>query len=63
MNAVGDILLYFDHDKQVPLLGFGGEIWGTGFNLTSHCFAVNGNIFWPEVFGTEGMSTAYQNAL
>ena len=59
MTAVGEILLNFDHDKQVPMLGFGGEIWGQGFNLTSHCFAINGNIFWPEVQGVEGMVASY----
>lgn len=45
------------------MLGFGGEIWGQGFNLTSHCFAINGNIFWPEVQGVEGMVASYLNAL
>lgn len=35
MTAVGDILLYFDADKLVPMLGFGGEIRGPGFNTTS----------------------------
>jgi len=32
MNSVGNILLYFDYDKQVPLLGFGGDIRGFGLN-------------------------------
>jgi len=52
MTAVGDILMNFDYDKQVPLFGFGGEISGKSFGVTSHCFAVNGNIFRPEVEGT-----------
>lgn len=59
MTAVGDILMNFDHDKQVPLFGFGGEIPGKSFGVTSHCFAVNGNIFRPEVEGTQGMARAY----
>jgi hypothetical protein len=29
----------------------------------SHCFAVNGDIFNPEVDGIEGVIAAYKNAL
>ena len=32
-------------------------------NRASHCFALNGNIFDPEVDGLEGVIAAYKNAL
>lgn len=63
MTGVGNILLYFDSDKLVPLFGFGGVIWGTGFDVTSHCFAMNGNMFWPECVGIEGMVNSYKNCI
>lgn len=38
------------HDQPVTSLG------------TSHCFALNGNIFDPECDGLEGVKEAYLNA-
>ena len=32
-------------------------------NYGSHCFAVNGNIFDPEVNGMEGVEDAYKRAI
>ncbi len=51
MTAVGNVVLYFDADKLVPLYGFGGYVRGPGMNLVSHCFAMNGNMFRPEAVG------------
>ena len=45
IKSVAGILSYYDSDKQLPLLGYGARIPNqTG---TSHCFALNGNIFDP----------------
>jgi len=51
---VGKILLNFDTDKEVPLFGF-GAIWPQQKEV-SHCFAMNGNFFRPEVTGIEGIT-------
>lgn len=41
------ILENYDSDKKFTLLGFGGR--APGLDYTSHCFALNGDIFNPEV--------------
>jgi len=59
---VGDILQYYDSDKEIPAYGFGASIHPTA-NRASHCFAINGNIFAPECNGLEGVLEHYQNSL
>ena len=60
MMSVGEIMLNFDTDKEVPMLGFGAVIGG---GKTSHCFAMNGNIFRPEAQGLDGMLHTYQQIM
>ena len=65
LKSVGDILQFYDTDKQFPCFGFGGKL-RTGVsngNKASHCFALNGNIFDPECDGLEGVLEAYQHSL
>lgn len=62
INSVGNILQYYDSDKHIPVLGFGATV-PPSTNRASHCFALNGNIFDPEVDGLEGVVEAYKNAL
>ena len=62
IKSVGNILQYYDSDKQVPVLGYGAQING-GQHDTSHCFAVNGNIYDPECDGIDGVVEAYENAI
>ena len=62
IRSVGNILQYYDSDKQIPVLGFGATV-PPSTNRASHCFALNGNIFDPEVDGLEGVMEAYKNAL
>eukprot|EP01080_Neovahlkampfia_damariscottae_P009947 gene9947-2268_t len=57
--SVGNILNYYDSDKQYPVFGFGAKINGT----TSHCFPCNFNPNNPEVFGVAGILDAYNYAL
>jgi len=52
MRAVGHILEHYDSDQKFPLYGFGGKLKGAP-NKASHCFALNGNIFDPEVAGID----------
>ena len=46
-----------------PLYGFGGKIPGTPTDTASHCFALNGDIYAPEVDGVNGVLNAYYNSL
>jgi len=62
IKSVGNILQYYDSDKKIPVFGFGATVPPTT-NRASHCFALNGNIFDPEVDGLEGVIEAYKNAL
>ena len=62
IRSVGNILQYYDSDKHIPVLGFGATV-PPSTNRASHCFALNGNIFDPEVDGLEGVMEAYKNAL
>ena len=61
MRAVGDILVHYDHDQKFPVYGYGGRMQPG--NVTSHCFALNGNILNPEVVGVDGMINVYKNAI
>lgn len=54
ITAVGRILENYDSDKMFPVIGFGGRI-PMLLDKTSHCFALNGNIFNPEVPGIDGV--------
>lgn len=63
IRAAGNILEQYDSDKLYPVYGFGAKNVTANSNTTSHCFALNGNIFDPEVQGIDGVVTAYQNAI
>ena len=54
ITSVGQILENYDSDKKFSLFGFGARV---PFLLerTSHCFALNGDIFRPEVNGIQGV--------
>ena len=61
IRTVGSILQTYDSDQKFPVYGFGGQvpIGSSGTGVTSFCFALNGNIFNPEVVGIEGVVAAY----
>lgn len=62
IKSVGNILQYYDSDKQIPVFGFGAAI--PPHNQTAdHCFALNGNIFDPEVDGLEEVINVYKKAI
>ena len=61
IKAVMEILENYDADKMFPVYGFGGKLSGTG--RVSHCFALNGNIYDPEVNGVKGVMKAYYDSL
>ena len=61
IRAVGDILQYYDSDKRVPVFGFGAKL-PPYFDIVSHCFALNGDIFDPEVKGIDKVVEAYRRS-
>lgn len=54
ISSVGQILENYDSDKNFPIFGFGGKVPFV-LDKTSHCFALNGDIFHPEVRGIQGV--------
>jgi hypothetical protein len=61
LKALGLILENYDTDKKYPIYGFGGKL--PGQHHVSHCFALNGDIYNPEVVGIEGCIRAYQSSI
>eukprot|EP00960_Hanusia_phi_P003043 90344-Hanusia_phi.AAC.1 len=61
MIGVGEILVEYDHDKQIAVYGFGGIV--DGQSEASHCFPLNGDIKQPEVFDVAGLLAAYRSAI
>lgn len=62
IRIVGDILQYYDTDKKIPVYGFGAKL-PPDFECVSHCFALNGNIFDPEVNGIEEVLEVYEQSV
>jgi len=62
ISSVGQILENYDSDKLFTVLGFGASIPGVLGN-TSHCFAINGNIFNPEIPLLQGVIETYKQIL
>lgn len=64
--TVGQILQPYDSDNMYPLYGFGAWLRETSqyeASKVSHCFALNGDIYNPEVNGVQGVLSAYSNAI
>ena len=61
IKSVGEILQYYDNDHKIPVYGFGAKI--LPFKATNFCFALNGNIFDPEVEGIEGVLEVYKKSI
>lgn len=53
---------YYDSDKNIPVFGFGAQVPPVDHRAT-HCFAINGDIFNPEVDGLDGVINAYRHAI
>ncbi|OMO90930.1 C2 calcium-dependent membrane targeting [Corchorus capsularis] len=56
---VGEVIQFYDSDRQFPAWGFGGR---THNGSLSHCFNLNGMNTY-EVDGVQGIMAAYANAL
>jgi hypothetical protein len=62
IRAVGEILQYYDSDKNIPVYGFGAKLDDYD-GIVSQCFAINGNIFNPEVKAIDGVIEAYKKII
>ncbi len=62
IHSVGGILQMYDSDKNIPVYGFGGVIPALGPHA-SHLFALNGNIFAPEVYTIDNVEKLYMQNL
>lgn len=51
--AIGQILENYDSDQSFPMYGFGGI--PPQYHSVSHCFALNGDFFDPEVKGIQSV--------
>ncbi len=61
--AVLNILQDYSNNQLFPTYGFGGKLPYCPDNAPSHCFALNGNIFKPEVNLMQGVLNAYYQSL
>ncbi|KAK2365108.1 Protein BONZAI 3 [Trifolium repens] len=57
---VGEVIQFYDSDKQFPAWGFGGKVPG---GTVSHCFNLNGSPASSEVEGVGGIMDAYASAV
>ncbi|CAD8044960.1 unnamed protein product [Paramecium primaurelia] len=57
LRNVSEILIQYDHDKRVPLFGFGFEMNGKAH----HCYPLNHNLEDPEVVNILGLFQTYRN--
>eukprot|EP01022_Parablepharisma_sp_SALTPOND_P030078 TRINITY_DN752_c0_g1_i16.p2 TRINITY_DN752_c0_g1~~TRINITY_DN752_c0_g1_i16.p2 ORF type:complete len:598 (-),score=47.76 TRINITY_DN752_c0_g1_i16:5261-7054(-) len=62
ITNVGQILENYDSDKKFSVFGFGATVRHL-MPRTSHCFALNGNIFDPEIPTLQGVIESYKKAL
>lgn len=58
ISAVGGVLMQYDTDQNVPVLGFGAKV--PCMAGSSDCFALNGNIFAPEIHSIDKVIECYQ---
>lgn len=58
---MGEILQYYDSDKEIPAYGFGAKVPPQAG--ASHCLALNGDIFNPEVNGVDEIIECYKNCM
>eukprot|EP00347_Sterkiella_histriomuscorum_P019986 403339535 len=62
MRMAISVLDYYDTDSFTPFLGFGAKL-PPYYNTASQCFAVNGDIFFPEELGVDNLNKAYMSCL
>ena len=65
LSSVGEIILNYDHDKMVPMYGFGAQPKFPGYtkDTVKHSFKLSGKKGVAEVPGLQGIMDTYKNAL
>ena len=65
ITSVGQILLAYDYDQQIPVFGFGGKPHYPTMNYpqVSHCFPCTGDAQNQQVLGLQGILDVYWHAL
>jgi hypothetical protein len=63
MQASLSIVGHYDHDKRVPVFGFGSCFPGVGITQVSHCFPLTGNPAQTEVRSTQELFQLYRQTL
>jgi len=62
MRDIIGFLQYYDHDNTIPVYGFGAKL-PPYFETVSHCFAINGDFFNPEITGLEEVIEQYKSCV
>lgn len=62
IKKLWEIVSYYDTDSYIPVYGFGAKL-PPYYNSVSHLFALNGNIFEPEIDGVEGVWDNYKKMI
>ena len=61
IRGLGSILERYDSERNYAAYGYAGTLPQS--SSQSHCFALNGDIYNPEVQGIEGIVAAYKRAV
>ena len=59
IKRIVEIVSYYDTDSVIPIYGFGAKL-PPYYNSVSHCFALNGNMFDPEISGVAEIWEQYK---
>ena len=62
IKRIVEIVNYYDTDSFIPVYGFGAKL-PPYFNSVSHWFALNGNMFDPEIDGVSGVWEQYKKMI
>ena len=44
IRAIGDVIQMYSTDRQFPVYGFGGKVFGSGTTV-SHCFPLTSKLY------------------
>ena len=61
IKSVVTIMQYYNTTKMIAAYGFGAQVVNN--HETSHCFALTGDIFSPNVSGIQGLLESYERCL
>lgn len=62
IKKICEIVSYYDSDSVIPVYGFGAKL-PPYYNSVSHCFALNGNMFDPEIDGVDEICKYYKKKI